>query len=62
MQGYLARKGERCYAVIYEGIDRITGRERRRSHPTGTDRAAAERSRRSWLTTALVGTVASAPA
>jgi integrase len=42
MQGYVARKGERFYAVIYEGIDPITGRERRRWHPAGTDRAAAE--------------------
>jgi integrase len=42
MQGYVARKGERFYAVIYEGIDPITGRERRRWHPAGTDRVAAE--------------------
>lgn len=42
MQGYVARKGDRFYAVIYEGTDPITGRERRRWHPAGTDRAAAE--------------------
>ncbi len=42
MQGYGARKGERFYAVIYEGIDPITGREKRRWHPAGTDRSAAE--------------------
>lgn len=42
MQGYVARKGDRFYAVIYEGIDPITGRERRRWHPAGTDRVAAE--------------------
>jgi integrase len=42
MRGYVARKGERFYAVIYEGIDPITGRERRRWHPAGTDRSAAE--------------------
>jgi integrase len=42
MQGYVARKGNRYYAVIYEGIDPLTGRERRRWHPAGTDRAAAE--------------------
>ncbi|MEP6893928.1 MAG: hypothetical protein ABI927_09130, partial [Gaiellaceae bacterium] len=42
MQGYVARKGERYYAVIYEGTDPITGRERRRWHPAGTDRATAE--------------------
>ncbi len=43
MQGYVARKGNRYYAVIYEGIDRLTGRERRRWHPAGTDRVVAER-------------------
>ena len=43
MQGYVARKGGRYYAVIYEGIDPLTGRERRRWHPAGTDKAAAER-------------------
>ena len=42
MQGYVARKGDRFYAVIYEGIDPNTGRERRRWHPAGTDRASAE--------------------
>jgi hypothetical protein len=39
MQGYVARKGERFYAVIYEGIDPLTGRERRRWYPAGTDQA-----------------------
>jgi hypothetical protein len=29
MKGYVARKGNRFYAVIYEGTDPITGRERR---------------------------------
>ena len=43
MQGYVTRKGERYYAVIYEGIDPLTGRERRRWHPAGTDQAVAER-------------------
>ena len=51
MQGYVARKGDRYYAVIYEGIDPLTGRERRRWHPAGTDqgsrREARTRSRRS---------------
>src|SRR3954454_1604851 len=42
MQGYIARKGDRYYAVIYEGLDPLTGRERRRWHPAGTDRAMAE--------------------
>ena len=42
MKGYVAKKGARYYAVIYEGIDPITGRERRRCHPAGTDRTEAE--------------------
>jgi integrase len=41
MQGYVARKGDRYYAVIYEGIDPLTGRDRRRWYPAGTDKAAA---------------------
>lgn len=43
MKGYVTRKGDRWYAVIYEGIDPVTGRERRSWHPTGTERADAER-------------------
>src|SRR5207253_7660898 len=38
----LTRRG-RSYAVIYEGIDPVTGRERRSWHPAGTERADAER-------------------
>ena len=41
MQGYVARKGDRYYAVIYEGLDPVTGKERRSWHPAGTDRAEA---------------------
>ena len=44
MRGYVVEKGGRFYAVIYEGRDPITGRERRSWHPARTDRAAAERS------------------
>jgi integrase len=43
MKGYVTRKGNRWYAVIYEGLDPITGRERRRWHAAGTSRADAER-------------------
>src|SRR6266511_1383469 len=43
MKGYVAKKGNRWYAVIYEGIDPITGRERRSWHPAGCERADAER-------------------
>lgn len=42
MKGYVARKGDRWYAVIYEGLDPVTGRERRRWHPAGTSREDAE--------------------
>jgi integrase len=42
MKGYVARKGERWYAVIYEGLDPVTGRERRSWHPAGPERAEAE--------------------
>ena len=41
MKGYVAQKGDRYYAVVYEGLDPITGRERRRWHPAGSDRTAA---------------------
>ena len=43
MDGYVARKGNRWYAVIYHGLDPVTGREQRTWHAAGTDRDAAER-------------------
>ena len=43
MNGYVAQRRGRFYAVIYEGCDPVTGKERRRWHPAGTDRAEAER-------------------
>ncbi len=42
MRGYVARKGDRWYAVVYEGLDPVTGKERRRWHPAGTTRGEAE--------------------
>lgn len=42
MQGYVTRKGRQWYAVVYEGLDPATGRERRRWHRAGTVRAQAE--------------------
>ena len=42
MNGYVAQRRGRFYAVIYEGRDPVTGKELRRWHPAGTDRAAAE--------------------
>lgn len=41
--GYVAQRRGRFYAVIYEGRDPITGKEIRRWHPAGTDRAKAEK-------------------
>lgn len=43
MKGYVARKGNRWYAVVYEGIDPTTGTERRKWHSAGTERCDAER-------------------
>jgi len=43
MDGYIAQRRGRFYAVIYAGLDPVTGRERRTWHPAGTNRAAAER-------------------
>lgn len=43
MKGHVRQRGDRYYAVIYEGLDPVTGKEIRRWHPAGTDRAAAER-------------------
>ncbi|HUF14769.1 MAG TPA: site-specific integrase [Acidimicrobiia bacterium] len=42
MRGYVARKGDRWYAVVYEGLDPVTGKERRRWLPAGTTREDAE--------------------
>jgi hypothetical protein len=39
MKGYVAKKGISWYAVIYEGTDPVTGKERRSWHPAGRDRA-----------------------
>ena len=43
MHGHVIRKRDRYYAVIYEGLDPVAGRERRSWHATGTDRSEAER-------------------
>ena len=43
MNGYVAQRRGRFYAVIYEGRDPVTGKEIRRWHPAGTDRAEAEK-------------------
>ena len=43
MKGYVAKKGNQYYAVIYEGLDPVTGKEKRTWHPAGPDRSAAEK-------------------
>jgi integrase len=43
MRGYTAKKGQRYYAVIYEGVDPVTGKERRRWYPAGTRKSDADR-------------------
>lgn len=43
MRGYTAKKGNRYYAVIYEGVDPATGKERRRWYPAGSRKADAEK-------------------
>jgi integrase len=39
---YLVKRKGRFYVVVYDGLDALTGRERRRRHPAGTDRREAE--------------------
>lgn len=43
MKGYVTKKGNRWYAVIYEGLDPVTGKERRSWHAAGSNRKDAER-------------------
>jgi hypothetical protein len=42
-KGCVTKKGNRWYAVIYEGLDPVTGKERRSWHGAGTSREDAER-------------------
>lgn len=43
MRGHIARKGNRYYAVVYEGTDPATGKERHRWYPGGATRRDAEK-------------------
>lgn len=43
MRGHVAKKGGRYYAVVYEGTDPATGRQRHRWHVGGATRKEAER-------------------
>jgi len=39
---YIVQRNDRFYVVAYDGIDPLTGKERRRWHPVGNDRREAE--------------------
>lgn len=39
---YIVQRKHRFYVVAYDGLDPLTGRERRRWHPAGSDRREAE--------------------
>ena len=43
MRGYTVKKGKQYYAVVYEGIDPATGKERRRWIPGGPKKGDAEK-------------------
>jgi hypothetical protein len=43
MHGYVAKKGNRWYAVIYDGINPATGKEQRRWVAAGTRKGDAEK-------------------
>src|SRR5919106_2981675 len=43
MRGHTAKKGNRYYAVIYEGVDPATGKERHRWHAAGTRKSDADK-------------------
>jgi hypothetical protein len=43
MRGYLVKKGCRYYAVVYEGTDPLTRKQRRSWTPAGKNRRDAER-------------------
>lgn len=42
VMAYILQRKHRFYVVAYDGVDPLTGRERRRWHPVGHDRAEAE--------------------
>lgn len=43
MRGHVAKKGKNYYAVVYDGINPATGKERHRWHAAGPRRSDAER-------------------
>jgi hypothetical protein len=55
VKGYVAHKGDRWYAVIYEGLDPVTGREIRRWHAAG---ARTRHRQRNWHAASLARSTA----
>ena len=43
MRGTVAKKGNRWYAVVFDGVDPVTGKVRRRWVAAGTRRGDAEK-------------------
>ena len=43
MRGSIAKKGKKWYAVVYDGPDRLTGKDRRRWVMAGTRKGDAEK-------------------
>ena len=43
MRGYVTKKGKKYYAVIYDGIDPATGKEKRRWVAAGSRRDDADK-------------------
>ena len=43
MRGHIAKKGNCYYAVVYEGVNPATGKDRHRWHRAGDTRKAAEK-------------------
>ena len=60
MRGYTVKKGKQYYAVIYEGIDPATGRERRRWIPAGSRKGDAEKLLNGLVRRANAGELAAA--
>jgi hypothetical protein len=57
---YIIERKDRFYVVAYDGLDPLTGTERRRWHPAGRDRHDAEQmAARIEQDVAGVGTAAS---
>ena len=55
---YIVQRNHHFYVVAYDGVDPVTGRERRRWHPAGRSRSDAE----TLAATLTVRSVLTAPA